>query len=97
MGKGRIWVYDMWWITQTGDYFASGFGGHYLGISFKRRLVIVNRVNTVAEGAERITWYLFDKKVSMDVFSKLLNFICSSVEINSSALVACLGYQTLLV
>jgi CubicO group peptidase (beta-lactamase class C family) len=65
----------MWWITQTGDYFASGFGGHYLGISPKRRLVIVNRVDTGAEGRDRITWYLFGKKVSMDEFSKLVNLI----------------------
>ena len=65
----------MWWITQTGDYYASGFGGQYVGISPKRRLVIVNRVDTGSEGKERRNWYLFGKKVSMNQFSKLVNLI----------------------
>jgi hypothetical protein len=32
-------------------------------------------VDTGAEGRDRITWYLFGKKVSMDEFSKLVNLI----------------------
>ena len=65
----------MWWVPREEDFFASGFGGHYLGISTKQNLVVVNRVNSGKEGKDSIIWYLFGKKVSQDEFSKLVNLI----------------------
>ena len=83
IGKGGYGY--MWWRGIIGEdsYFASGTGGQYLIVDPKRKLVIVNRVDTgkrVRRGysLETIIWFLLKKKLKGKSLNCLLEMILAA-------------------
>ena len=54
----------MWWIRANGDWMATGTGGQKVIIDPAKQLVLINRVDTGADGIARALWWDFGPRMT---------------------------------